>query len=220
VTLAVLVIAGATIVGYTQKQCDLPLDISGDGFPRNIINLSLHELFPMEKVKPVSTTSAVNTMFDRSKDKQGKIEAPAPVATSVESNYPGVTKSAPGRSAILGSTIRIKGDLSGDENLVLEGRVEGSVNLASHELTIGKAGKVHANITAKIIRVDGEVQGDITGKEKVVLSASSHVKGNIVTPKMTLEEGARFKGTIDIDPAHANNGTAAAVFKVPETKTS
>jgi len=70
------------------------------------------------------------------------------------------------------------------------------------------AGKLSANLTAKTIRIDGEVEGDITGKEKVVVTSTSQIKGNIVTPKMTLEEGARFKGTIDIDPAHANSSAS------------
>lgn len=149
-------------------------------------------------------------MFDRNKEKQPeKIDTPAPAAPVADTGYSSykAPAAAPGggKSAVLGATIRIKGDISGEENLLIEGNVEGSVSLASHELTIGKSGKVHANITARNIRIDGEVNGDITGKEKVVLSSTSNIKGTIVTPKMTLEEGARFKGTIDIDPSHANS---------------
>jgi cytoskeletal protein CcmA (bactofilin family) len=154
-------------------------------------------------------------MFDRSKDKQPeRIETPTPSAPGVDSGFSGGYKApaaagSGGKSAVLGATIRIKGDISGEENLLIEGSVEGSVNLASHELTVGKTGKVHANITARTIRIDGEVNGDITGKEKVLVASTSNIKGTIVTPKMTLEEGARFKGTIDIDPSHANSsGTA------------
>ena len=155
-------------------------------------------------------------MFDRNKDKQPeKIETPAPApspAPAVESSYSSyktpATSGSTGKSAVLGATIRIKGDISGDENLLIEGSVEGSVNLSSHELTIGKTGKVHANIAARTIRIDGEVNGDISGKEKVLVSSTSNIKGTIVTPKMTLEEGARFKGTIDIDPAHANSSSS------------
>src|SRR5690606_19269679 len=114
-------------------------------------------------------------MFDRNKDKQPeKIEtptpAPAPVAESSYSSYKTpATSGSTGKSAVLGATIRIKGDISGDENLLIEGSVEGSVNLASHELTIGKTGKVHANVAARVIRIDGEVNGDISGKEKVLI---------------------------------------------------
>lgn len=154
-------------------------------------------------------------MFDRNKDKQPeKIDTPVPPAPVADNSFSGGYKApataAPssGKSAVLGSTIRIKGDISGEENLLIEGNVEGSVSLSSHELTIGKNGKVHANITARTIRIDGEVHGDITGKEKVLVASTSNIKGTIVTPKMTLEEGARFKGTIDIDPSHANSSGA------------
>jgi cytoskeletal protein CcmA (bactofilin family) len=155
-------------------------------------------------------TIAVNIMFDRNKDRQPeKIETPAPVVAAIDNSSTAyrAPAAATGKSAILGATIRVKGEISGDENLLIEGHVEGSVSLSAHELTIGKTGKVHANLTARTIRIDGEVHGDIAGKEKVVVSSTSNIKGTIVTPKMTLEEGARFKGTIDIDPAHANSGT-------------
>jgi len=155
-------------------------------------------------------------MFDRNKDRQqDKPEtSAAPAVESTYSNSPRPTSSASsGTSATLGATIKVKGDISGDENLLIEGEVEGTVNLASHELTVGKSGKVHADVTAKVIRIDGEVHGDITGKEKVFVSSTSIIKGNIITPKMTLEEGARFKGTIDIDPSHANGGSPVTSFK-------
>jgi cytoskeletal protein CcmA (bactofilin family) len=156
-------------------------------------------------------TIAVIIMFDRNKDRQPeKIETPAPAAPAIDNSSAAyrAPAAATGKSAILGATIRVKGEITGDENLLIEGHVEGSVSLSAHELTIEKTGKVHANITARTIRIDGEVHGDIAGKEKVVVSSTSNIKGTIVTPKMTLEEGARFKGTIDIDPAHANSSTS------------
>ncbi|HDZ08201.1 bactofilin family protein [Pseudohongiella sp.] len=165
-------------------------------------------------------------MFDRNKDKQqDKPETSGSAAPAAESSYssaPRPAAASSGKSATLGATIKVKGDISGDENLMIEGQVEGTVNLASHELTVGKSGKVHADVTAKVIRIDGEVHGDITGKEKVFVSSTSNIKGNIITPKMTLEEGARFKGTIDIDPSHANGSSPVASLKsgTPTDKTS
>src|SRR5690554_5544214 len=146
----------------------------------------------------------VSTMFDRNKDKHNeRPETPAPAAPAPA---PGNTSNVPpraaaassGKAAVLGATIKIKGDITGDEDLMIEGQVDGSVTLNSHELTVGRTGRVHADVSAKVIRIDGEVQGDITSREKVVLSSTSNTKGNIITPKMTLEEGARFKGSIDI----------------------
>ncbi|ALO45609.1 bactofilin family protein [Pseudohongiella spirulinae] len=156
-------------------------------------------------------------MFDRNKDKpQDRNDAPAsqaPQSTAPAGSYQAPAVGGSGKSAVLGATIKVKGDISGDENLLIEGQVDGSVSLAAHELTVGKTGKLNADITAKVIRIDGEVDGDITGKEKVIVTSSSKIKGNIVTPKMTLEEGARFKGTIDIDPSHANSNVSASSLK-------
>ena len=101
---------------------------------------------------------------------------------------------------MIGPSIVIKGTVSGDEDLVIQGSVEGSVELGSHEVSIGQSGKVKADITAKVVRIEGEVAGDITGHEQVVISASGNVRGNIVAPRVTLEDGAIFKGSIDMDP--------------------
>lgn len=167
-------------------------------------------------------------MFDRNRDKQPeRPDTPTPATAptpppSTQGNTP--PRAAPpatsGKSATLGATIKIKGDITGDESLVIEGQVDGSVTLNSHELIIGRTGRVHADVSAKVIRIDGEVQGDITSREKVLLSSSSNTKGNIITPKMTLEEGARFKGTIDIDPAHANSSPSQKVPAPSPDKTS
>jgi len=105
-----------------------------------------------------------------------------------------------GRSAVIGPGIHINGDISGDENLLIEGRVDGKVNLEAHQVDIGHSGRVNADITAKVIRIAGEVRGDIKGTEKVVISKTGNVHGNIVAPRMTLEDGAIFKGSIDMDP--------------------
>ena len=108
-----------------------------------------------------------------------------------------------GSCAMIGSTIKIKGDIRGEENLTIEGVVEGSVDLDGHELSIGKSGHVTADVKATVVRIQGEVRGDIIGSEKVVLSRSGNVLGNIVAPRVTLEDGAKFKGSIDMDPSGA-----------------
>ena len=102
---------------------------------------------------------------------------------------------------MIGPTIKIKGDISGDENLVIEGKVEGTVTLPGYDVAVGQSGEVSADIKANVVRIDGEVTGDISGVEKVVVSKNGRVKGNIVAPRVTLEDGAKFKGSIDMDPA-------------------
>ena len=107
---------------------------------------------------------------------------------------------APGKAAVIGPGIVIDGDISGSENLVIEGKVRGRIHLAAHEVTVGQSGEVNADISAKVIRVAGKIKGDLSGKEKVIISSTGNVHGNIVAPRMLLEDGAVFKGSIDMDP--------------------
>jgi cytoskeletal protein CcmA (bactofilin family) len=119
---------------------------------------------------------------------------------------------------MIGPTIEIKGTVSGDEDLVIEGKVEGSVELGSHQVTVGQSGKVNADIQAKVVNIDGEVSGDLTGAEKVVISKSGKVRGNIVAPRVTLEDGAIFKGSIDMDPGEADSGKVSLASSKPASK--
>jgi cytoskeletal protein CcmA (bactofilin family) len=103
-------------------------------------------------------------------------------------------------TATIGETICIEGDVTGTESLIVNGTVKGSVNLANNDLTIGQTGKVTADLCGKSVKVDGNVTGDITGTEGVVVSKNGQVRGNITAPRVTLEDGANFKGSIDMDP--------------------
>jgi cytoskeletal protein CcmA (bactofilin family) len=102
-------------------------------------------------------------------------------------------------SAVIGPSITIKGDISGDGDLVIQGRVEGRVDLRRNNITIGKNGAVKADIYGKIISIEGEVQGNVYGDEKIIIRSSGVLRGNIVAPSVNLEEGSKFKGSIDMD---------------------
>lgn len=117
---------------------------------------------------------------------------------------------------MIGSSIVIKGTVTGDEDLTIEGKIEGTIDLKSNVVSVGPSGRVKADINAKIVNIEGEVAGDITGNEKVVISKSGNVKGNIVAPRVTLEDGAIFKGSIDMDPG---DGAAKKVSLAPEKPT-
>ncbi len=110
---------------------------------------------------------------------------------------------------MIGPSIVIKGEVTGAEDLLIQGKVEGNINLNGNQVSIGESGEVCANIQAKVIKIDGKVTGDITGNEKVVISKSGNVHGNIVAPRVTLEDGAIFKGSIDMDPAGVAGGKAS-----------
>ena len=124
-----------------------------------------------------------------------------------------------GGTALIGPGIHINGDIGGDENLVIEGRVDGKIRLDSHEVEVGQSGRVNADITAKVIRIAGEVRGDITGTEKVIILRSGNVHGNIVAPRMTLEDGAIFKGSIDMDPGDSTKAKPSNPVKKTADKT-
>jgi len=120
---------------------------------------------------------------------------------------------------VIGPSIKIKGEVSGDEDLVIRGTVEGSIDLAAHEVTVGESGKVKADIKGRTVIVNGEVTGDITGGEKVIIAKTGHVRGNIIAPRMTLEDGAVFKGSIDMDPGEKSAvKSAAAPSAAPAAK--
>lgn len=110
-----------------------------------------------------------------------------------------------GDAAVIGRSIQINGDLRGGEDLRIEGDVSGTVELRNNALTIGKEGKVKADVYAKSIAVDGETKGDLYATERVVIHVNARVQGNIIAPKVGIEEGAHFKGSIEMDPAAVEN---------------
>ena len=128
------------------------------------------------------------------------------------------TPSNSGRAAVIGPGIHINGDISGDENLLVEGKVDGKIRLGSNHVEIGQSGQVNADIDAKVIKIAGQVRGDVKGTEKVVISSSGNVHGNIVAPRMTLEDGAIFKGSIDMDPGEPAKAQVAKPVKKPIEK--
>jgi cytoskeletal protein CcmA (bactofilin family) len=103
-------------------------------------------------------------------------------------------------SAAIGASIRIKGDVTGDENLIIQGEVDGTILVQGHNVTISKTGKVRANIEARQIIVEGKLEGDLNGEEKVIIRETGNVYGNIVAPRVNLEDGAMFKGSIEMEP--------------------
>ncbi|MEO0435644.1 MAG: polymer-forming cytoskeletal protein [Pseudomonadota bacterium] len=99
---------------------------------------------------------------------------------------------------MIGAKVKVSGDIVSSEDLLIEGEVTGTITLADNELIVGSSGHVEANISAKTIRIEGEVKGDIEGGERVVICASGNVQGNVSAPRVMLEDGGRFKGSIDM----------------------
>ena len=126
-----------------------------------------------------------------------------------ESSAPRSSSMGSREAAVIGPSIHIDGDLHGEEDLVIEGEVKGAVHLRHHSLTIGGKGKVTANIYANVINVDGYMHGDLFGAERVSIRKTAQVQGNVTSPKVSLEEGAQFKGSIEMD---ANSEALQSAF--------
>jgi cytoskeletal protein CcmA (bactofilin family) len=126
-----------------------------------------------------------------------RTEAPsAPVSDRVPAQEPRRTENL---KVNIGQSIHIKGELTGNEDLTIDGRVEGTITLKDHHLTIGKNGRIQAGIQAKSVKVDGNVEGDISADELVEISANGSQTGDITAPRIIIADGARFKGTVDMD---------------------
>jgi cytoskeletal protein CcmA (bactofilin family) len=100
--------------------------------------------------------------------------------------------------AHIGKSVIIKGELSGSEDLYLDGEVEGNIDLRNHNLVIGPNGRVRANVMAKDVVIHGNVSGNITGVDRVELKKAAVLNGDINTQRIVIEDGAFFKGAIDI----------------------
>ncbi len=105
---------------------------------------------------------------------------------------------AAGGPCIIGKQITIRGNLSGGEDLVVEGRIEGTVALKNH-LTIEESGTVEADIDVADLTINGQIRGDIVAAQSVSINSPAKVVGNIRAPRIIIEDGARFKGSIDMD---------------------
>jgi len=120
--------------------------------------------------------------------------ASAPGAGTLEANA--------GRPSVLGKTLVFKGELSAEEDLILQGRVEGAIR-HTQSLTVGIDGIVMGDIHARSIVVEGTVEGDLHGTASVLIAATAKVRGNIVAPRVGITEGAVFNGSVDMSRAVA-----------------
>jgi cytoskeletal protein CcmA (bactofilin family) len=103
-----------------------------------------------------------------------------------------------GEFAHIGKSVVIKGELSGSEDLYVDGNVEGSIELRNHSLTVGPNGNVKANVSAKAVVVQGKLDGTVTASDRVELRKSAVVNGDVITQRIAIEEGAFLKGKVDI----------------------
>jgi cytoskeletal protein CcmA (bactofilin family) len=125
---------------------------------------------------------------------------PTPVTSTPEPAGRPVTATAADQATI-GKSLVIKGEVSGSESLYIDGRVEGSINLAGNRVTVGRNGVVSANVNAREIVVLGKVRGNLTASDRVDIRSDGSLTGDVVAARISIEDGAFFKGGIDIRKA-------------------
>ena len=124
--------------------------------------------------------------------------ATAPRGTSPQVSTGQHARGLNGDQSVIGSSITIRGEVSGTQDVIIKGRVEGQLSLTGCSLTVGKEGRIKADLLARVIQVDGFVDGLVRGEEQILLSETGHVRGKLIAPQVILQEGCNFKGTVDM----------------------
>ncbi len=136
-----------------------------------------------------------------------------PVASAITS---GPATAADVTSAItsvstISAGLKIRGDISGDCHLIIEGETHGKIHLANGRVTVAASGRVNADIAAPEIVIEGNVQGNLQARDNVRMGSASHVQGSVLSPRIRIEDGARFRGKVEMTrPGHAAGSSASA----------
>jgi cytoskeletal protein CcmA (bactofilin family) len=124
----------------------------------------------------------------------------------IESNYPSTT-SSDRTSARLGASLHVKGEVTGNEDLHVDGTLEGLIQLEDRKLTVGSSAKVTADVIAREVVVYGNVKGNLRARDRIEIKKDGSVVGDLTTARIMIEDGAYFKGSIEIDRAHDGSET-------------
>ena len=141
-------------------------------------------------------------MLKQPKTKSGPQPARAPAkagpSAAASAAQPGSTPVATS-TATVGATLSIKGDITGKGDVSVSGTIEGTIDLADNEVTVEESGRVKGSIVAKRAQIKGTVDGDIAALGKITISSTGKVQGSIVAPRVEVEDGAKFRGRIDME---------------------
>ena len=133
---------------------------------------------------------------------------PSVVAFSNPTPVPALGSSPARGSARLGASLQIKGQITGTEDLQIDGKVDGPISLRGHGLTVGPAAQLTSEIHAREVVVYGKVVGNVHARDRVDVKSDGSVVGDISTARISIEDGAQFKGRIEIDPTKSHNAGA------------
>jgi cytoskeletal protein CcmA (bactofilin family) len=162
-----------------------------------------------DAVKPTPPGSAPAGNVQNAQTNQNVNTAPAPEPVRSSDTLRGMEKGP----VNIGKSVVIKGELTGSEDLTIEGHVEGKIELRQNVLTIGPNGKIKAQVFAKSVVILGEVTGNVTASEKVDLRDNGSVDGDIAAPRVAIAEGAHFRGSIDMQRAGGKAGESKPTEK-------
>ena len=154
------------------------------------------------------------SMFDKRKSsRQRSPQIKESIAVREDPPVAALTHSPTTKSAVIGPGIEIAGDVRASTDMKINGHIKGSIIESSHNVEIGESGKINANISAKMVIVGGVVEGNIAGSQKVLISKTGRVRGNIVAPRVQLDDGALFRGSIEMDPGKVVKSESTAVSR-------
>jgi cytoskeletal protein CcmA (bactofilin family) len=149
-----------------------------------------------------------NDQREASRDEARSESAPAASRPTTATARPAAKTGASG-AAVIGPSIQIDGDVRGEEDLLIKGEVNGTIHLPNNTVTIGSEGTIRADVHAHTVLVEGVVEGNLFGSERVCVRSSARVGGNITSPRVSLDDGARFKGSIEMDDEAPASKSAA-----------
>ena len=160
---------------------------------------------PAAPAKPTSNVPEPPTPVTPEFYKPSTASAPPPVEarkmSPLETSYPATTSS--GATARLGQSLHFKGEISGNEDLHLDGSVEGLIHLEDRKLVIGASAKVTADVIAREVVVYGNVKGNLQARDRIEIKKDGSVVGDLTTARIMIEDGAYFKGSIEIEKSSA-----------------
>jgi cytoskeletal protein CcmA (bactofilin family) len=117
-------------------------------------------------------------------------------------------------SAGIGPSISFVGDITGEEDLTILGKVKGKIDLPGHDVTVGESGRVEADVSAKVVSVAGEVHGNIVAAEQILIRKTATMLGNLTAPRVGLEDGCRFRGSVDMERPEKSRAASVPLPRV------
>jgi cytoskeletal protein CcmA (bactofilin family) len=166
-----------------------------------------------DAAEPAASTSSFNPPATARGETASSFAPAAPLAptfTAGPATAADVTSAITSVSTI-GAGLKIRGDISGDCHLIIEGETHGKIHLANGRVTVGASGRVNADINAPEIVIEGNVQGNLQARDNLRMGAASHVQGSVLTPRIRIEDGARFRGKVEMTrPGHEAKSSLSA----------